>query len=206
MFKANVTSTKLSYAELMHFPSFLRFNNVYISNYCLRSHSDGKCELYQKILLPLKPALMDAKETYFEAICQMTDHPHPRKDYAQVLDHMCNQFLPISGSSHSYNFNICFESHSYEKNSAKIAIDRIMQMTNNDRCLSVQIILGFDRQMRLPVKSISNWLNRPDHGNEIKSESKKERQLYMDLGRGDLQNVRQMRDELKKVIYDLNNA
>ena len=41
---------------------------------------------------------------------------------------------------------------------------------------------------------------------EIKSESKKERQLYMDLGRGDLQNVRQMRDELKKVIYDLNNA
>ena len=54
--------------------------------------------------------------------------------------------------------------------------------------------------------SISNWLNRPDHGNEIKSESKKERQLYMHLERGDLQNVRQMRDELKKVIHDSNSS
>ena len=195
--------------DLLEFPQFLRFDEVeiyYCYCYATDKHRliEEKCKTVVHYLQLLKKQLNDS---YLTVVCALEgpmiysaswivqNDGHYFSNHSHLLDHIQNELLPVCGSSFGYKFDIDFHS---EKSASTNVIASILQMTQIERCSTLQISLNkLDRSTKLPVESISNWLHRKRDGTCEKSKRRFLR-IYLDSV---IQNALEMCDYLKKVIY-----
>ena len=192
----------ISQVELAEFPQFLRFRKILLYYRCY----EEKCQIFINTLRPLKKALNDSNLIQFEAICDQNDQTRTHfGNHSQILNHLQKELLPICEFSRGYSFTIWFYS-APEMNAGTNVIASLIQMPSidHDRCLNLEIELGgFTGQiMQLPVEEISNWLTRKCDGiDENKKANGRFLQIYSSFN---FQNVREMFENLKKVITNLN--
>ena len=156
--------TKISFANLVTFPLFLRFNEVLL-NYGTESHLSllTKCLLFEDCLNSIKPALKDSNEIRFEANIDQADQ-NDFREHSSVIIYLRYSLLPICNSSRRYVFSIWFES---DRNYTTEVISSILQISQVQNCSNVYFNIWME-PTRLPVEDISNWLvPKSDDGVEI---------------------------------------
>ena len=129
-------------------------------------------------------------------------------DHLQLLNYICDRFLPICDSSCGYKFSICFFSN---QNAVTDVIASLLQMSEIklSPVFGIEIPICRGKQRQLPVESISNWLELSNDGMEKnvhinknkrdgKERSQEERFLEVNLDAG-IDNVREMLENLTKV-------
>ena len=179
---------------LKNFP-FLRFKKLWIIyNYGSLS-IDEKLQLIQCQLKLFETALSDSEKITLFARVNQNDQSQFR-DHSQLLDHLCEQVLPICHSS-AYHFFIDFQS---DKDAAGNFIGQILQLPSITRGQEVSFLYTNETIIQLPVEVISNWLNR-DSGGEIDSAVRDNKQLQLLMNHQiKIQNAVEMCDRMRMVI------
>ena len=158
-------AAEISLQDLALFPAFLRFREVYLLyNLGLQSIVE-KCELFDKCLQSIKPALNDSDSLYFKCIISEYD-PEQFSNHQTLIKYISERLLPICESSRRYLFGFNFCS---DKNSSSNVIASILQMSQICRygCFGVYIGLIDNNPTQLPIETISTWLNRNSGAMEI---------------------------------------
>lgn len=163
-----------------------------------------KCELLKRHLQSIKHTLNRAI-IEFHGIVRADRHGFfvgsPKHiyfhDHTKLVEHICNEILPLCGSARCYKFNIALHT---DKDSATKVIDSILQMPSVNRCSNVSFWFRDDGIKGISVETISNWLFRiPDGNGEINCPKRHPRLL--NIGLIMLQNVMDIWDVLKQVYF-----
>ena len=207
---ANATRAKISLSDLAAFPPFLRFDEIelrFLDPDSSFLDSDGEmefpdttpigesCQLFESQLPSIKPTLDDSILTIYCGVYETK--PSRFRNNAELIDFLRNRLLTICDNSHGYDFYILLKS---DMRAAEY-ISSILQMPQIDQCSYVTIFLYFDsdQQIRLPVETISKWINR-------KWTKKGWRKLLIDCDGGEVWNcvnIVEMLNHLKEVFYFL---
>ena len=187
----------ISNVDLAAFPKFLRFKDVELSyNYFFSEGSiEKKCELFQKYLQQLSPALNDSNLIVFDAYINK-GHQHYFSSHLQLVDHLRQQLLPICDSSRGYTFEICFYSG---KSEASAVIESILQLPQIEHCSHVELVLCYANPTALPVQAITQWLNRKCNRTGVTGPKGKEKFLKISLDW--IQNLVEMCGHLTEVQF-----
>ena len=187
----------ISNVDLAAFPKFLRFKDVELSyNYFFSEGSiEKKCELFQKYLQQLSPALNDSNLIVFDAYINK-GHQHYFSSHLQLVDHLRQQLLPICDSSRGYTFEICFYSG---KSEASAVIESILQLPQIEHCSHVELVLCYANPTALPVQAIAEWLNRECNRTGVTGPKCKEKFLKISLDW--IQNLVEMCGHLTEVRF-----
>ena len=156
---------KISLQDLALFPAFLRFREVDLRYYYGSQSIAEKCDLFDKCLQSIKPALNDSYLIYFN--CFISKNKQKQfSNHQTLIKYISERLLPICESSRKYSFSIWFDS---DVNSASNVIASILQMAQIIRygCFSVCIELRNANLAQLPIETISTWLNRNSDAMEI---------------------------------------
>ena len=184
---------------LTNLPQFLRFDRIqfeYQDSAAEALPIAEKCQSVLNCLQPLK--LDDPSLIHFIGAINKNDR-NCFSDHSQLLDHLRNELLPICGSSHRYEFEICLDSYEVSV-SSKNLIAQILQLPQIECCLYVEIKLYGHMMylMQFPIDSISSWLHRNCDGIEEKS---KERFLKIYFSNSNFPFARELCDHLTKVTF-----
>ena len=193
---------KISPTNLASFPAFLRFNNVELNwnawnawNWNTNSN-EAMCKLTEKHLLPIKPALKDAKMiTFSGGISPFREFFF--RNHSKLLEFLRNRLLPICDSSHGYKFSIDIDSY---KDAAGDIVSSILQIQQISRCFHAKFsFYSVDQPINLPVEIVSNWLHRTfDENGNKKQKQERFLQIYSNAG---TENLLQIWDSLKRVDF-----
>ena len=181
--------------NLKNFP-FLRFKTFYMLYNDGSISIDEKLHLLQDQLQLFGTALSDLKKITLSAKINSNDQSQFRSHF-QLLDHIRDQLLPICDSSPFYSFSIDFQS---DNAVAADFIATILQMRPITRCRDVLFIYEKAIFIQLPVKVISNWLNRDSDDGIGYTGQGKEMRLLATNYRIKVQNAVEMFDHMKMVI------
>ena len=182
----------------MDLPKFLRFNTIWL--FCCYSGLSivVKRQYFLDYLTPLKEELKDTDLVNFVGTINQNDRSCFTNS-SQLLNHIQFELLSIFDSSRGYQFNIWFHS---DTNSGTNVVALILTLP--------QIICGSNAEIRLhnlvqptqlpiatqlPIETISNFLHRKYDRSNGKA---KVRTLL--IYSNNIQNVRELCDQLKKVI------
>ena len=114
-------------------------------------------------------------------------------DHSILLAYLSEQLLQICDSSRRYEFTICFYS---DKNAGPNFLSSLLQMPAISRCSHFEISLYLiEEAQKLPVESISDWLNRRKTDGRIPQE------IFMKIHMNEFQNVTEICDHLSKVQF-----
>ena len=185
-------STHELQANFVDLPKFLRFNTIWL--FCCYSGLSivVKRQYFLDYLTPLKEELKDTDLVNFVGTINQNDRSCFTNS-SQLLNHIQFELLSIFDSSRGYQFNIWFHS---DTNSGTNVVVFILKLP--------QIICGSNAEIRLhnlvqptqlPIETISNFLHRKRDGSNGKA---KVRTLL--IYSNNIQNVRELCDQLKKVI------
>ena len=187
----------ISLVDLEAFPQFLRFEKVYLP-YCIGSQTIGeKCELFGATLTSIKAPLNESKEISFASYVKQNDSSQ-FNNHTTFLSYLRDEFLPICDSSRRYTFIVWFYS---DENDATKVIDSILKMPQIARCSNVviELYLIID-PIQLPVETIAQWLNQQSDERIGLFDQKKE-EKFLTIFSHQIQNVLEVRDHLKKVLF-----
>lgn len=182
-------------SDLSELPEFLRINEVDLWYEYSRQSITEKCQLFVNYLQPLTPIINDANLIHFFAQIRQNYRNHCHfSGHSQLLDHIRKELLPNCTYSRGYLFEISFYS---DMNSAADVIISLLQMHPIKQCPNVEIRLYelASLPIQLPVKTISQWLNRKCDGSNANS---KER--FLKIYSDNIRNAQELYDDLKKVI------
>ena len=189
---------KISPTNLASFPAFLRFNKVgLIHGVPWNTNSiEAMCELTEKHLLPIKPALKDTKMITFNGGISLHCGGCFR-NHSKLLEFLRNRLLPICDSSHCYNFSIDLDS---DKHAASNIIASILQIQQISRCSHSKFCFeSVNQPINLPVEIVSNWLHRTfDENGNTKQKQERFLLIYSNAG---TENLLQIWDSLKRVDF-----
>ena len=192
-----VEEKEISLQDLALFPVFLRFGEVDLRHFYGTQSIAEKCELFDKCLQSIKPALNDSDSIYFK--CVVFEHnPSQFFNHQTLIKYISHRLLPICESSRKYSFIIGLLS---DENSASNIIASILQMAQISRygCFGVYIGLIATNPAQLPIETISNWLNRNSGAMKI---HQKQTDLLTHSSKA-FQNIPEMCDFLKMVNFNL---
>ena len=154
----------------------------------------NKCQKVERYLRPIKTALKDSNSIRFVA-CISQNYPSCFSGHSVLLRYLSEQLLQICNSSRRYEFEIYFCS---DKDASSNFISSLLKMPPISRCSYFEITLyHIEEAQKLPVKTISDWLNRKKHNGQIPQE------IFMKIRMNEIQNVTEVCDHLSKVTLFL---
>ena len=187
---------EISLTNLIDFGSFVRFDEVKVSYIWGFMKIAEKCQLLISQLKTIKYVLSNANNLIFRAGIDQNDQTD-FNCHSQLLEHICNEIIPICDSSHlsGYKFVINFNS---DLDSASNIIASILQMEEIKRCFNIAFDFHADNPTNLPIESILNWLiiQKSDRTNKQKE---KEKILRIDAHK--IQNAQEICSAIIKVRY-----
>lgn len=187
---------KISQSDLTVSPKFIRFGEVELIYRYTELPIAEMCQAFVNCLQPLKRELNGTKLLHFHGHIHQKDRSC-FNGQSQLLVHLRDELMPIFifNPSRNYKFDISF--HTEDNNSSLNAVTQILQMAPIDRCSNLEIRLYGITEQLLPVKEILNWLHRKS---DRIIEKKKEEERFLRIYSNDMQNARELCDDLKKVV------
>ena len=193
---------KMCSSTLAALPEFIRFGRVRLYYYYGSQLITQKCQAIINYLLPLKRRLGNSNLiSIFATIDQRRECCFAD---CSLLSHLRNELLPICDSADRYEFNIDFV---LEVDAASDVIAKILQIAQISRCANVEFFFYYsdqsatDKQTKLPVLAISNWLHiKADV--VVESIGQNQRDRYLQIATEQIQNANEMCEELEQVIFN----
>ena len=122
-------------------------------------------------------------------------------NHIQLLKYI-NRLLSICGSSRSYKFVITFWS---DEKFATNVIESLLQMDAIKRCSTFKIRIHRGKQNQLPIKAISNWLEK--YSNKMENNVQNQDERFLEIGFRDnenlhgIENAQEILTHLKTVYF-----
>ena len=186
---------RISQAELIALPEFLRFNRVQLWYWHCEGVQkiDKTRQLFETHLKTLKTQLNGSQMIVFKGTINHNDSSC-FNNHLHLVDCIRNQMLRICDSSNGYMFAIRFESYLLAPN---ILISIIMQIPEVVRCKTVhfEFFCSTNSPIQFPIEPIWNWLNRKP--NQLNFDDK--RNLHIELYKSWVVNSQEVCDYFEKV-------
>ena len=197
----------ITLSALVIVPPFLRFGDVSLAYSSYRTDSlpiAEKCDSFRGYLPSIKASLYDSNVTQFCCAINQED-PNEFRDYLTLLDNIREIVSSFCDSSRGYSF-LLNPSLTTDSSAFGTVIASILEMPAISRCSYVYISL-YDggpnsTETKLPIETISNWLNRERH-----EMGQKQRERNLVLGYCCFQDAQthEMCDFLKQVSFIFSN-
>ena len=186
---------EIALSKLIVVPHYLRFDQVTLA-YRIGSQSIAKkCESFRGYLSAIKATLYDSSVIHFD--CEINHYnPTQFQNHPTLLEHI-RCIVSICDSSRGYSFDI----HSIQNADSSTfgnKIVSILEMPAIARSSSVRVTGYNSGSIKLPVETISNWLNRERHA---MNQNQQERYLFLVFDSDLIANIQEMYDLLEQVSY-----
>ena len=197
----------ISHAYLVNnLPRFLLLNSILLLYVEGDQSIEEKCAFFQdslQQLQPLKALLNDPKLILSVYCCIDRGDPSQFREHSELLDHIRDDLLPMFSSKPNYMFGI-----SSDENCARCLISSILQMEPIKRCSTVffwfkLLETGIQNQsqnfIKIPIKTLSEWLHRESDAMEF--DGREQRQRHLQILSENISDDQKMYDHLKKVRF-----
>ena len=186
---------EIALSKLIVVPHYLRFDQVTLA-YRIGSQSIAKkCESFRGYLSAIKATLYDSSVIHFD--CEINHYnPTQFQNHPTLLEHI-RCIVSICDSSRGYSFDI----HSIQNADSSTfgnKIVSILEMPAIARSSTVRVTGWNSGSIKLPVETISNWLNRERHA---MNQNQQERYLFLVFDSDLIANIQEMYDLLEQVSY-----
>ena len=190
---------KISHANLLTIPQFVRFDGVKFSYGDGSKPIEDKCQRIEKYMKPIMPALKHTNSIRFVAEINQ-DNQASFSDHTNLLSYLNEQMKKTFKLCRRYEFVIYY--FYSNKNAGANVISSLLQMPPISQCSNFGITLMHfkeERSLELPIKTISDWLNPMIDGR--KTYSRIPQEIFMEIRTQEIQNVTEMCDHLSKVRF-----